>query len=253
MESLPTLKSSSYQALKPFYRVRTCTSVCDPKVVLVCSCNDSIRCNFCRRKRRVRNKKVINRKIRAFTSIKKAGQSLNLLTLTFARTNGGLKNDLNRLHKAFVALRRRVSWKNRVSHWVAVKEVTNGNVHLHIILLSKFWQQNSISLEWKELTGNFIVDIRRVNPNGAAEKLSTYLVKDSDPETKEEMAVIRDAHKNMRFLMSSKLPASLLVYKAISKHQICVKCSCQQGYFHRFRSFDDAQEWVSYIQNKKGT
>lgn len=243
MSEKTPIPGKSY-AKVPFHRVFTCTSFCNARVVMVCSCNDYLRCKYCGGKRGRRNKTKILNKLKLMDYHKKKGEGLKLLTLTMARTDC-LKMDLDRLTRGFEVLRRRVAWKSRITHWVAVKEVTKGNVHLHIVALSTFWDHSSLSSEWEGITGNFIVDIRKVDILSAKEKLTPYLVKGTDQALIEEVAKIRDENKKMRFLLSSRAEfPSLLVIEAIVRHKDCPSCCGRMGYGYRFSRLDDAKKWL---------
>lgn len=246
-ENLGPDKENDY-IQKPFFLVQLCPRVCNPKGVKVCSCNDWVRCGYCRNKRRNRNQKKILATLKALNSISNYHENLKLLTLTFAR-KGELKSDLNGLIKAFERLKRRISWKSKVKHYVGVIEFSPEGIHIHLIILSGFWRHGELVDEWKNLTGNNIVDIRKVNFEDAKKKLGTYLVKDINPEIKKEVALMRDQHKKLRFLISSRGLPSLLVNRAIVMHR-CEECDCQIGYIRGFNDIKDAEDWILKKKNE---
>jgi hypothetical protein len=67
----------------------------------------------------------------------------------------------------------------RIPYFVKCEATKRGEPHLHVLLRSDFIPQSVISDWWKELTGWWIVDIRRVDDGKkAARYLSKYLTKD---------------------------------------------------------------------------
>ena len=98
------------------------------------------------------------------------------------------------------------TFKERVFDYFGTKEVTDNNVHAHIIINARFWAQNDISELWKEITGDdFIVDIRKIkNPSKAIKEVFKYIVKDFKKELTKQVSDFRKENSHFRWVFSSK-------------------------------------------------
>lgn len=166
---------------------------------------------------------------------KGSGYTTKFLTLTMKISGQGLKKDLEELTKNFSKLQRRKIWGCSVKSWIGVKEVSKGNVHLHVIILSRFLDQKAIAENWDKISGSSIVDIRAVDETTESiEKLTSYFVKrEQDAILRESIADLRDKNKKLRFLISSreKIP-TLLDNKAVVLHSNC-ECCGRKKYYSR--------------------
>jgi len=73
---------------------------------------------------------------------------------------------------------RRKHGKRAVGYCKIVELTKAGTPHLHIVAQVPFIAQTSLAAQWKQLTGSFIVDIRRVDDRrGIAGYLTAYLTK----------------------------------------------------------------------------
>jgi hypothetical protein len=187
--------------LKPYYQIQTCdfNNSHFARVMVLCSCNDHVNCGVCRLKRMMRLQK---RYLPALMKFKNA----KMLTLTLKRRGENLKQDLDRLGDCLQRFKKTKNWKENVSSYFGSKEVVDGNVHAHIIISSRFWDQKDISKLWKEITGeDFIVDIRKLkNPEKAIKEVFKYIVKDTNKKTLKEVSDFRKANSHFRWVFSSK-------------------------------------------------
>lgn len=192
--------------LVPYYQIQTCSfdNSHFAKVMVLCSCNDHINCGVCRLKRMIRLQKKYLPVMQEFKNAK-------MLTLTMKRT-GNLKHDFERLNKCISRLKKTKAWKGKVRYYFGSKEVVENNIHVHIIIESKFWTQDEISKLWKEITGtDFIVDIRKLkNPEKAIKEVFKYIVKDAKKELLAEVSNFRKENPHFRWIFSSKNLASLV-------------------------------------------
>jgi hypothetical protein len=133
-------------------------------------------------------------------------KNAKILTLTLKRRGSNLKEDLDRLGDCLQRFKKTKDWKENVSAYFGSKEVVDGNVHAHIIINSRFWDQKDISKLWKEITGeDFIVDIRKLkNPEKAIKEVFKYIVKDTNKKTLKEVSDFRKDNSHFRWVFSSK-------------------------------------------------
>lgn len=108
-----------------------------------------------------------------------------MLTLTLRPSEGLTPADLLRLaNRSWSILWRRLRrrWGPRAVGYAKIVELTKAGVpHLHILVECPFIAQRELSAMWSELTGSFIVDIRRVRSRrGISGYLSNYLTKALD-------------------------------------------------------------------------
>lgn len=75
--------------------------------------------------------------------------------------------------------RYRRQFGSRAIGYAKVVELTKrGTPHLHIIATMPYVHKSRLSQAWRELTGSYIVDIRKVNsPRGLSKYLTSYLTK----------------------------------------------------------------------------
>lgn len=73
---------------------------------------------------------------------------------------------------------RRKHGAKAVGYAKIVELTKNGTPHLHIIARVPFIAQTSLAAQWKQLTGSYVVDIRKVETRrGIAGYLTSYLTK----------------------------------------------------------------------------
>lgn len=108
-----------------------------------------------------------------------------LITLTIRHSPEPLKAQIDRLYKAFAALRRRELWKKAVHGGAAVLELhhtgkANGwHPHLHVVAEAGFVDRRELAAAWHGITrDSFVVDVKAVTRSvGAARYVTKYLSK----------------------------------------------------------------------------
>jgi hypothetical protein len=113
---------------------------------------------------------------------------LSLITLTLAASDDPLSSILDRITKAFRALRQLPLWKKAVKGGVTIIETKIGagsgkwHCHYHIVCQTSFMRQQDLSNAWFKVTGDSrIVDIRRVGARtGAVQYITKYITKAAD-------------------------------------------------------------------------
>lgn len=106
-------------------------------------------------------------------------------TLTLKTSPGeALKACIDRLYKAFRALRQSPLWVRCVVGGAAFMEVTRGkngdhwHTHLHLILDATFMPKKELSWAWHAASeGSYIVDIERCGGSAAANYVTKYVTK----------------------------------------------------------------------------
>ena len=95
-------------------------------------------------------------------------KEIRFLTLTLKHSNTPLKDQIDRLLRSFLVLRRRSEWKQNVRGGAAFLEVKVSDKdglwhpHLHILIEGRWWDTKEISKAWHAVTGDStIVDITR--------------------------------------------------------------------------------------------
>lgn len=107
---------------------------------------------------------------------------LKFLTLTI-RNSPDLVGSIEKIRKAFRRLRQRKEIKARLIGGLYAIEVTIGrdglwHVHLHAVVSMRYIPQERLSQIWEEITGDPIVDVRKVNsPKKALRYITEYLSK----------------------------------------------------------------------------
>lgn len=200
-KELRKIKPKNLVPLKPYYQIQTCDfdNSHFAKVMVLCSCNDHVNCGVCRLKRMMRLQRKYLPALEEFKNAK-------MLTLTMKRRGKNLTEDLARLNKCLMRFKKTKAFKERVFDYFGTKEVTDNNVHAHIIINARFWAQNDISELWKEITGDdFIVDIRKIkNPSKAIKEVFKYIVKDFKKELTKQVSDFRKENSHFRWVFSSK-------------------------------------------------
>lgn len=115
------------------------------------------------------------------------GRVPRFVTLTQRALPGEIAGDsFARLAKAFTRLKRRKAWKIHVRGYVASREATwekgrGWHVHLHMVTVGRFWDQQELSAEWQRATGgdSYVVDIREAS-EGVERELLKYAAKTLD-------------------------------------------------------------------------
>ncbi len=108
-------------------------------------------------------------------------KQLRFITLTLKTQTPNLTFELDRLYKAFQALRRRQFWKRHVTGGAALLEVKHNersdrwHPHLHILVEGTYVPHTKLQAEWRAVTGDsFIVDVRAVKDN---QRVTQYICK----------------------------------------------------------------------------
>lgn len=110
------------------------------------------------------------------------------VTLTMRAGQTPLVDQIDRIYRSFLELRRRHFWKNAVQGGAAFLEVKIGeksglwHVHLHILAQTKWLDQRTLSTEWHAVTGDSsIVDVRPIDDaQGRARYVTKYVTKPMD-------------------------------------------------------------------------
>jgi hypothetical protein len=231
--------------LKPFIAVESCSDLHNPKFVVVCSCNDFLRCPVCRRKRLKRTQKRCRDYMIAMELDKPKNHTMKFLTLTLKRDGLSFEDARKQLIHSFSKLRKRKTWKKKVSFYFSTLEVVEGNVHLHIVMTSTFWNQSELSDEWFKVTKtSFIVDIRKVTSiDSATKELAKYIAKDVSEDVLEEVAQFRDDNKKSRYVFSGRRPPSLDTL-AITCPKFCTVCDERIERYGQFPDLYSAEAWI---------
>lgn len=94
----------------------------------------------------------------------------SFITLTLSGRGESLTELVDRLYRSFRYLRSHPVWENAVTGGAAFLEIkwnhksSRWHPHLHIICVSKFLPQHTLSDAWRSITkDSFIVDIRRIS------------------------------------------------------------------------------------------
>lgn len=114
--------------------------------------------------------------------------SVRFFTLTLLSTDKKLAQCCEQLISGFRELRRSKVWKEHVSAGIWTAEIKPGkhegtwNVHLHMLVDGKYFDQKSLSAAWLKATGDsYVVDVRKVNSvKGAAWYVAKYVAKPGD-------------------------------------------------------------------------
>ncbi len=108
-------------------------------------------------------------------------KELRFITLTLKTQTPNLRFELDRLYKAFQALRRRKFWRAHVAGGAALLEVKHNadkdrwHPHLHILVEGRYVPHTKLADEWRHATGDsFVVDIRAVKDNA---RVTHYICK----------------------------------------------------------------------------
>lgn len=118
------------------------------------------------------------------------GQVTRFITLTLKHSRTPLKDQVDRLYRSFLLLRKRAWWLQRVRGGAAFAEIKLSSrdglwhPHLHVIVDSEWMEQRELSAEWMAITGDSsVVDIRLVRDSGSAAKYVTkYVTKPASTE-----------------------------------------------------------------------
>lgn len=111
-----------------------------------------------------------------------------MVTFTLKHTDATLSEQLERLRKSFINLRKRKFWKTCVTGGIWFTEITFNQVtgcwhsHLHVLCDGSYMPQKKLSREWLTVTGDSpIIDIRAIkNKNKMAKYVAKYVAKIMD-------------------------------------------------------------------------
>jgi hypothetical protein len=96
-------------------------------------------------------------------------RSIRFITLTLRHNDTPIKDQVDRINRSFLAIRRRSWWKSHVSGGVSFIEIKLGkdnryHVHCHLIVEGNYMPVNELSDEWHAVTGDSpIVDVRAIS------------------------------------------------------------------------------------------
>lgn len=113
------------------------------------------------------------------------GKVTRLVTFTLRHSKDALRQQLDRLYRCFLKVRRSKDWSSRVTGGIQVLEIklskdqVHYHPHLHVIVTGTYYPHNLLRSQWERATGDSkIVDIRLIDENDDATKYVTkYLTK----------------------------------------------------------------------------
>jgi hypothetical protein len=198
---------------------RRCSSCGKTYVYRGCYCGDRFTCKYCRKKR-------IRKLATKYLPVLKSFRWPALVTLTMKREAGeGIKEGKKRLDEGFRELRRLKVW-NPVRHYFGSYEFGENHLHIHLMVDCVWIDQKALSEAWNRITGNPVVDVRRVrNPEKAIKEVFKYIVKDEGPHgvSDEFIDQARAELKGVRLVVASKGLSSLDTTE-ISGQFTCPEC-----------------------------
>jgi hypothetical protein len=113
------------------------------------------------------------------------GESLKFLTLTVKSQADPLKM-VRHLIDSFRRLRQRKAWMEAVSGGIYALEMTHNpagwHVHIHAVIMAKYFAQWKLSHLWNSVSGSPVVDIRRTYNSECVAYLCKYLTCEKVPE-----------------------------------------------------------------------
>lgn len=112
-------------------------------------------------------------------------QTTRFLTLTLRHSHTPLRDQIDRLLRSFLELRRRIYWKANVKGGAAFLEIKVSEFdglwhpHLHILITGQWMDAREISREWLAVTGDSsIVKIKSIpDPQSTAAYVTKYVTK----------------------------------------------------------------------------
>ena len=128
-------------------------------------------------------------------------REIRFITLTLRFSDNTIKQDVDRLYKAFIRLRRRILWTKTQTggiYFIEIKRRGDDNgwhVHLHILSEGLWICNRSLSKAWREITGDsFIVDIKECESREhAARYAAKYSGKGVHGRCYHDPAILREA------------------------------------------------------------
>lgn len=131
---------------------------------------------------------------------------VRFITLTLKASPDTLRARIDRLLSAFGKLRRRASWKDRVTGGAGFLEITRGregghwHPHLHLIVEGRYFPKQLLVDTWLELTGDsYVVDIKLIRePAIVARYVTKYASKPLDSKLLKEHAALVEAIDSLR-------------------------------------------------------
>lgn len=127
-----------------------------------------------------------------------------MLTLTLRHRAGPLHLQMDRLYTCFRNLRAREAWRENVAAGAAAVEITTGrlgswHVHMHVLIVGRYWSQRDISAEWLAVTGDSdIVDIRAMPTERAVGYAAKYLGKGASSDVEQNEPMLIEAIKALK-------------------------------------------------------
>lgn len=113
-----------------------------------------------------------------------SARTCRFATLTLRHSRTSLADQIDRLYRSFVALRRRKWWGQHVTgggYFLEIKTGRDGlwHPHLHLILEGRYLPQRELSTEWHAVTGDSsITDVRQIHEDAeAAGYVTKYVTK----------------------------------------------------------------------------
>jgi hypothetical protein len=216
------------------YYCEACSRV---QVYRGCFCGDRFECRFCRKKR---IRRLQERYLQALYSFKWP----SLLTLTLKMDDAELYRDaVKRLKECFRKLRQRKIWKDNVKAYFGAIELGKDSVHTHLIIDCVWMDHDELVEAWKQISGCYIVDIRRVQGwqrFKAIKEVFKYVVKDYDEDL--NLDLVRDELKGVRLVVASP-GLSLLDTIEISDEVICDNCGHTMKYAMNSGDFQEVLEY----------
>lgn len=216
-----------------------------------CICGDRLECEFCRKKRVRRLRRIYLPAIQKF-------RFPALLTLTYKRNgvNGdgeALRKCLAEFMRAWQKLLRKAAWRKRIRHFFGGIEIAAKNVHIHLLVDCRWWSQQEIAELWRSCSGgSYIVDIRRVRGGrqgvaNAFRYLLSYMFKNWAAEP-DGVSAIREATRGRRLVVSSRKLLSLLDSVVETSRQVrCRVCGGRMIFLRTFILYGPKEDRADII------
>lgn len=168
----------------------------------------SLRCNCCRdRWCQPCQRANAHRLMRQIESVIDPHDT-RFVTLTLRHSNTPLTDQIDRLYRSFLLLRRKAVWKDAAKGCIAILEVKLSSrdgcwhPHLHCLVKGLWMDQRELSKAWHAITGDSsIVDIRPIHQ---AKEVSTYVTKYLSKPVDQSVFIDQDKLQEAMLAMKSR-------------------------------------------------
>lgn len=159
------------------------------------------------------------------------GKDVRFVTLTLRHSPTPLPDQIDRLYRSFLVLRRRRFWTDRVQGGAAFCEVKVGrdglwHVHLHILAEGTWMSVKDLAGQWWAVTGDsMVVDIRKPTNN---DELAAYVTKYVTKPTSAD--VYRDRDRLQEIMISLKGRRLCTTFGTWRKHRLTEQPELEEGW-----------------------